>query len=238
MSKKIDISIIIPAYNEAKRLPLFLNAVISYCKRSQKIYEIIIVDDGSKDNTFGIAASYKDKFADIDVVKIRKNRGKGYAVKRGFFKATGNICLFLDADGSVTPDEIEKNIHYIMEDGYDIFIGSRVIKNKENVVSAAWYRKLLGLVFNFFVHFFLFKNVKDTQCGFKIFRKEVIKPLFSRSYLRGFGFDLEILYLAYKMGYKVKEGSVSWHHVGGSKINLLKDPIVMFFNILQIRNWG
>jgi len=237
MSKKIDISIIIPAYNEAKRLPSFLDIVIAYCKRSENLYEIIIIDDGSKDKTFDIALAYKDKFPNLDVVKIRNNRGKGYAVKRGLFKASGNICLFLDADGSVSPDEIEKNAHYIIEDGYDIFIGSRVIKDKEKVVTAKWYRKFLGQIFNFFVQFFLFKNIKDTQCGFKMFRKDIVKPLFSRSYLRGFGFDIEILYLAYKMGYKVKEAPVSWYHVGGSKVNLLKDSIIMFFNILEIRNW-
>lgn len=237
MSKNIDLSIIIPAHNEAKRLPLFLDIVISYCKRSENLYEIIIVDDGSKDKTFKIAEAYKDKFPNLDVIKIRNNRGKGYAVKRGLFKASGDICLFLDADGSVNPDEIEKNIHYITEDGFDIFIGSRVIKDKGKVVKARWYRKLLGQIFNFFVHTFLFKNIKDTQCGFKMFRKDIVKPLFSRSYLRGFGFDIEILYLAYKMGYKVKEGPVSWHHVGGSKVNLFRDSIIMLFNILEIRNW-
>jgi dolichyl-phosphate beta-glucosyltransferase len=237
MSKEIDISIVIPAYNEAKRLPRFLEKVICQCNSSKRIYSIIIVDDGSSDKTFEIALSYKDKFCDLDVINIKKNRGKGYAVKRGLLKASGKICVFLDADGSVSPGEIEKNLHYITEDGYDIFIGSRVIKDKTRIVRAKWYRKLIGTVFNFFVHVFLFKNIKDTQCGFKMFRKDIVKPLFSRGYLRGFGFDMEILYLAYKMGYKIKEGAVSWNHVAGSKVNILKDAPVLFFNIFQIRNW-
>lgn len=237
MGRKIDISIIIPAYNEEKRLGLFLEQVISYCRNSEKVYEIIIVDDGSKDKTFDIAVSYKNKFPNLNVIQISRNAGKGYAVKRGLFEATGNICLFMDADGSVAPEEIEKNIHYITEENYDIFIGSRVLTNNGQMLKVRWYRKFIGAVFNFFVHTFLNENIQDTQCGFKIFKRDIITPIFSRNYLRGFGFDVEVLYLAHKMGYKIKEGPVSWHHVGGSKINLLADSIKMFFNILQVRNW-
>ncbi len=233
---KVDISIVIPAFNEAKRLPLFLHRVISYCNRSKKTYQIIVVDDGSMDKTWEVATSYKTRFSDLGTIRIRKNRGKGYAVKRGLLESKGKIGVFLDADGSVEPWEIEKNLHYL-EEGYDIFVGSRVLRGKEQILRVKWYRKLIGLVFNFFVHIFLFKNIEDTQCGFKMFRKEVVKPLFSRSYLEGFGFDIEILYLAHKMGYRVKEGPVSWHHVSGSKINLFTDSIKMFFNILQVRNW-
>ncbi len=234
---KIDISIVIPAYNEAKKLPLFLKQLISYCIHSKKVYEIIIVDDGSYDKTFEIAESYKVNFCNLHTIKIRKNRGKGHAVKRGILKSNGEICLFLDADGSTCPEEIEKNIHYILEKNYDIFIGSRALKDKEQILKVKWYRKLMGKIFNFFVHAFFLEDIKDTQCGFKMFKKEVVRPLFSRSYLQGFGFDIEILYLAHKMGYKVKEGPISWHHVGGGKINPFMDSIRMFFNILQVKNW-
>ncbi|MFH1868406.1 MAG: glycosyltransferase [Candidatus Omnitrophota bacterium] len=235
--KKIDISIIIPAYNEAGRLPLFLGRVISYCDKSQRRYEIVVVDDGSKDNTFKIAASFKKSFDNLVLFKIRRNSGKGYAVKKGLLRSRGDICVFMDADGSTAPDEIEKNLRYISEGGYDIFVGSRVLKEKNQTLSVKWHRKLLGQLFNFCVQAFLFKNIKDTQCGFKMFKRETVKPLFSRSYLRRFGFDIEILYLAHKMGYRVLEGPVSWQHVNGSKVNLLIDPVRMFFNILQIRNW-
>ena len=237
MTEKIDISIVIPAYNEDKRLKSFLDQIISYCKNSERVYEIIVVDDGSRDKTFKIATFYKTKFPNLDLIKIGKNSGKGYAVKRGLLKSNGKICVFLDADGSVVPQAIEKNIHYILKEGYDIFVGSRVLRDEEQILKVMWYRKIIGTVFNFFVQTLLFKNIRDTQCGFKMFRKEVTKPLFSRSYLRGFGFDIEILYLAHKMGYRVKEGPVSWHHVHSSKVNLITDSIRMFFNILQIRNW-
>ncbi|MFH1995688.1 MAG: glycosyltransferase [Candidatus Omnitrophota bacterium] len=231
------ISIVIPAYNEAKRLSAFLERVVAYCKKSSDKYEIIIVNDGSSDGTLKIAESWKSVFPELFTLRIRRNRGKGYAVKRGLLKAQGDIAVFLDADGSVDPEEINKNLRSITEEGFDIFIGSRILSNAERVLKAKWYRKIIGKVFNFFVQFFLFKNIKDTQCGFKMFKKEVIKPLFSRSYLRGFGFDVEILFLAHKMGYRVKEGAVSWTHVDGSKVNLLFDSIAMFVNILQIRNW-
>jgi len=237
MSENIDISIVVPAFNEAARLPRFLDRLILYCNNRPYSYEIIVVSDGSTDQTFEIAMSYKRRFSALVAVKIRRNRGKGYAVKRGLLLASGGICVFLDADGAVGPEEIEKNLRYISEEGYDIFVGSRILKNKDQRLKVKWYRKLVGEVFNFFVRVVLFKNVKDTQCGFKMFRKEIVAPLFSRSHITGFGFDIEILYLANKMGCAIKEGPVSWHHVPGSKINLFSDSLKMFFNILQVRNW-
>jgi dolichyl-phosphate beta-glucosyltransferase len=237
MSEKPDISIVIPAYNEARRLPPFLSSLISYCNSSERIYEIIVVDDGSRDKTVKIVESYKSSYPKLYTVRIRRNRGKGYAVKTGLMKSTGEICVFFDADGSVGPEEIQRNIHYIQEEGYDIFVGSRALRDNSQILKTKWYRVLFGQVFNFFVRFFLYQNIKDTQCGFKMFRREIVKPLFSRSHIRGFGFDIEILYLAHKMGYKVKEGPVSWQHVARCKVNLLMDSIKMFFNILQVRNW-
>ncbi|MBA3052345.1 MAG: glycosyltransferase [Candidatus Omnitrophota bacterium] len=237
MSEKIDISIVIPAFNEERRLPLFLDRLISYCNSRKETYEIIVINDGSTDKTFEVAMSYKKRYPALSVVKIRRNRGKGYTVKRGFLQSNGNICVFLDADGSVYPEEIERNIKYILDKGYDIFVGSRVLKSEGQVLKVKWYRKLVGSIFNFCIRTILFKDIKDTQCGFKMFRKEIIRPLFSRSHITGFGFDMEILYLANKMGYRIKEGPVSWHHVRGSKINLFSDSLKMFFNILQIRNW-
>lgn len=234
---KPDVSIVIPAFNEAKHLPLFLECVITYCKNSKMAFEIIVVDDGSFDNTCEIAASYKNNFSNLDVIRTRKNRGKGYAVRRGLFKARGDICVFMDADGSVQPMEIGRNLRYLQTEGYDIFVGSRALKHKNGILRARWHRKFIGKIFAFFVRIFLLKDIKDTQCGFKMFKMEVIYPLFSKCRLRGFGFDMEILYLARKMGYRIVEGPVSWHHVKGSKVNLLRDSFKMFINIFQIKIW-
>ncbi len=236
MSGPIDISIVIPAFNESRRLPPFLARVISYCQEIDKACEIIIVDDGSSDATFEAASAFTAKFNDLIVIKNERNSGKGYATKKGLLAARGAVRVFLDADGSVGPEEIGKNLHYI-EEGYDIFVGSRILTAEAQVLKVKWYRELIGKIFNFFVRKFLFADIKDTQCGFKMFKGATIEPLFSRVYLRGFGFDIEFLYLAFKLGYKVKEGAVSWRHVPGSKINIMTDSIRMFFNILQVRNW-
>lgn len=233
----MNISVIIPAFNESKRLPLYLTRLIDYSKQNKKISEIIIVDDGSSDNTSAEASLYASKFNNLRIIKLKKNRGKGYAVKAGMLESKGDICVFLDADGSVPPEEIGRNEHYLTEEGYDILIGSRVLKEKGQSLKFRWHRKVIGVVFNFLVQAILFKKISDTQCGFKMFKKETIEPLFSRVYLEGFGFDIELLYLAYKMGYKIKETAISWHHVRGSKVNILTDSIKMFFNILQVRNW-
>jgi len=234
---RTELSVIIPAFNEAKRLPLFLDEVIAYCANSKKICEVIVVDDGSNDETFKIAMCYKGKFQNLSILKLERNRGKGYAVKEGILKAKGDICVYIDADGSVSPKEIEKNAHYILKEGYDIFVGSRVLKSKNQILKVRRHRKFIGMAFNFFVQTFLFKHIRDTQCGFKMFKKEVAQSLFGKCYLTRFGFDMEILYLANKMGYRIKEGPVSWSHVSGSKVNLFIDPVAMFFNIFQIKIW-
>jgi dolichyl-phosphate beta-glucosyltransferase len=236
VESKIDISVVIPAFNESKRLPAFLNELVEHCNKSQKTYEIIVVDDGSNDDTGQVALEFQPVFPSLFVYKLGTNRGKGYAVKYGFFKSRGKICLFMDADGSTPSTEIEKNLFYL-DEGYDIFIGSRVLRDEDQILKVALHRKGIGIIFNFFVKKILSTNIKDTQCGFKIFKKEIINPLFSRMNINGFGFDLEMLYLAHKMGYKVKEGPISWRHVRGSKVNLFLDSIKMFINIVQVRNW-
>ncbi len=232
----MKISIIIPAKDEEKRLPIFLRSVVDYCLKSVHQYEIIIVDDGSQDLTSEAALKFQKEFHLLKVITLERNHGKGYAVKQGFFAASGDIILFLDADGSTDPQEIERHLP-LFKQGYDIVIGSRVLTDGKSQVKTLVYRKLIGIAFNFFVHLLLIKNIKDTQCGFKMFRASVVHNLFGRMYLGGFGFDLELLYLAQKMNYRIKEVAINWTHVDGSKINLIKDSLKMFFNIIQIKNW-
>jgi len=231
------VSIVIPAFNEARRLPAFLDQVAAFCATSTRTYEIIVVDDGSRDNTLQVAESYKDRLPGLRVIPVHPNRGKGRAVKTGLLESAGEVCLFMDADGSVHPEEIEKNLHVLQEDGFDLFIGSRILKSTDQVLSIRWYRKGIGIVFAFLTQKFLLREIRDTQCGFKMFRREVIRPLLAKTRLDGFGFDMEILYLASRMGYKIKEGPVSWKHVTGSKVNLFSDSIRMFINLWQIKKW-
>ncbi len=236
MQPSFDISIIIPAKDEALRLPRFLAGVISYCRQSRLRYEIIVVDDGSTDDTTAKALAFKNDFPDLKVLTLPHNRGKGYAVKRGLFASSGHVSLFLDADGSTPVEEIERNLP-LLSQGYDIVIGSRVLHSPDRAVKTKAYRKLMGIVFNRLVHTFLIKNIQDTQCGFKMFRQDIIRPLWARVYLNGFGFDLEMLYVSQQLNLKVKEVPVQWTHVDGSKISILKDSLRMMFNIFQIRNW-
>ena len=228
------ISIVIPAKDEQERLPRFLRIVIDYCRRSANSYEIIVVDDGSMDKTAEAALSFQKEFPSLKLLRFEHNHGKGYAVKEGFLSAQGEIVLFLDADGSTQPEEIERHLPFF-EQGYDIVIGSRILKDGTSQVKALAYRKWMGSVFNFLVSHLLIKGIKDTQCGFKMFRADLIRELFGSLHLDGFGFDLEVLFLAQKMNLRIKEVAVNWTHVEGSKVDIIKDSLGMFWNIIQIR---
>lgn len=231
-----DISIVIPAKDEELRLPQFLQTVIDYCQASTLRYEIIIVDDGSTDRTTDVILSFQKSYPDLTLLKLGRNHGKGYAVKQGLLTAHGDIALFMDADGSTPASEIEKNLKFFQE-GYDIVIGSRVLPSNTAKVNALLYRRSMGWIFNSFVSTFLIKGIGDTQCGFKMFRRNIIRPLWENIRLQGFGFDLEVLFLAQRMDYKIKEVAVCWRHVENSKINLIKDSAKMLVNIFQIRAW-
>ena len=232
----MKISIIIPAKDEQKRLPRFLKTVIEYCRSSSQFYEIIVVDDGSRDQTAQEALAFQKDFPALKVLSLRRNYGKGYAVKQGFLAATGDLVLFLDADGSTGPQEIERHLP-LFEEGYDVVVGSRVLLDGQSHVKALVYRRWMGNVFNFLVSSLLLKGIKDTQCGFKMFRGAVAHKIFERLHLNGFGFDMEVLYLAQKMKFHIKEVAVNWAHVDGSKVNLVKDSARMFWNIVQIKQW-
>lgn len=230
------ISIIIPAKDEEKRLPGFLKTVIEYCSQSRNSYEIIVVDDGSKDATAKVALDLRQGCASLKVLSLERNHGKGYAVKQGLLNAQGEIVLFLDADGSTSPDEIERHLNWF-DQGYDIVVGSRVLKDGTSQVDALIYRRWMGNIFNFLVSSLLIKGIKDTQCGFKMFRSAVVPQVFGPLRLEGFGFDLEVLYLAQKNNLRIREVAINWKHVDGSKVHLFKDSLRMFGNILEIKQW-
>lgn len=232
----MKVSIIIPAKDEEKRLPGFLRTVIDYCRKAPHSSEIIVVDDGSSDKTAREALFFAGEFSALKVISLERNHGKGYAVKQGFKEAGGDVLVFLDADGSIAAAEIARYLP-LFQEGYDIVIGSRVLEDGVSKVKARSYRRLMGCVFNWLVASLLIRGIRDTQCGFKMFRSRVVGEIFGPMRLKGFGFDLEILYLAQKKQFRIKEVSVNWTHVNGSKVRILKDSIKMFWNIIEIRRW-
>ncbi len=228
-----EISIVIPAFNESNRILPTLNITHAYFKDKKINFEIIIVDDGSTDNTIGALKNFCIDHDNIIIIEFSKNTGKGAAVRSGVLKSSGKFVLFQDADGATPISEIEKLMPAISD--ADIAIGSRALDSKDTKVVSVIHRKILGRIFNFIANTFAVPGIADTQCGFKLFKQKAAKDLFSRQTLNGFSFDVEILYLANKLGYIVKEVAVNWVNIPGTKVNVISDGIRMFYEIALIK---
>jgi dolichyl-phosphate beta-glucosyltransferase len=227
----MNISIVVPAYNEARRIEGTLRRIQHFLDDKKAEYEIIVVDDGSKDNTQEIVRRFGNKR--IRLLSNGRNQGKGYSVRKGMLAATKDYVLFTDADLS-TPIE-ELNLFERFWNKYDILIGSRRVAGASIPVPQPFYRRWPGAVFPLLVSFLIMRGIRDTQCGFKMFRREVARDLFSRQRLPGFSFDAEILYLAQKRGYRIKEVPVIWVNALDSKLNAVTDSAKMFLELLLIR---
>jgi dolichyl-phosphate beta-glucosyltransferase len=238
----VYLSLIIPAFNERDRIGPTLEKVFAYLSDRPYDKEVIVVDDGSKDDTVSVVRTnlslLKTRFHDIEgrVVELRVNTGKGAAVNRGMLAAKGSIRIFTDADLSTPVHEVGKVVDAIDRDGYDVVVGSRALEGRQLVKKhQPWYRELMGRVFNIFVQIFVLRGIKDTQCGFKGFRGEVAEKLFGMQKVMGFSFDVEILYLARKHGYKIKEVAVEWYNDERTTVGALSDSTKMFLELLRIR---
>jgi dolichyl-phosphate beta-glucosyltransferase len=227
-------SIIIPAYNESYRIVKSINKIRKYFKNKGIKYEIVVVNDGSKDNTLRILNDLSKKYKQLRVLGGNINRGKGYAVKTGVLNSSGEYILFTDADLSTPIEELDNLFKYI-KNGYDIVIGSRIIDPSKIKIKQPLYRRLPGNVFPILVNFIISRDIGDTQCGFKLFKRDVAKDIFKKQKISGFCFDVETLYLAKKGGYKVKEVAVTWTNFRDSKVNPLIDSIKMFIDLMKIR---
>ncbi len=228
--KMINIAIVIPAYNEEKIMAKTLKVVGDYLAGHGCDYEIIVVDDGSTDATRQIVKQHNNPVIHLITNKI--NKGKGYSVKKGILNAQKDWILFIDADLSTPIGELQTFFNY-QDD--DVIIGSRALADSKLVVAQPLYRRWGGKIFNFLVRFLLMKDFKDTQCGFKLFKKAAAQKIFNLQTIDGFGFDIEILYIAKKHGFKIKELPVSWFNDKNTKVDFMRDSMRMLADIFRIR---
>ncbi len=228
------VSIVIPAYNEEKRIPGFLDDVRKYLDGKKEKIEVLVVDDGSKDGTASVVENISSLDPRVRLVRQIPNQGKGAAVKRGVLEAKGDFVVFADADGATPIVELDKFLP-VAEKGDDVLVGSRKAGAGSVERQRDFIRSLMGFTFYKIVNFFAVPAIKDTQCGFKLFRRDVAKKLFGSCAEKGWAFDVELLYLAQMRGFKITEIPVNWHEVEGSKVNPLKDSIKMFIAIFRIR---
>ena len=225
------ISIVIPVYNEQHRISSFLTSVTGYLKKKDFSYEIVIVDDGSTDETVSTIKQILDEEVPgtFRVIQLPVNAGKGAAIRKGMLEANGEHIFFLDADGSTSIEEIDRFIPSFTED-IDIYIAQRTLKQK-----APFKRKFFGYGYIIVANLILGLDAKDITCGFKCYRKGCVQTIFSRQKLNNWSFDAENIFTARKHGYRIKEIQVQWEHTPGSKVKVFKNIIVCGLDLLRIR---
>ena len=233
-----SLSVVIPAYNEAVRLGNTIRSVVAYMRQYSPDGEVIVVDDGSVDQTAELARqTFADEAGNLrtSVISYKSNLGKGRAVRLGLLAARGDVALFSDADLSTPITEAPKLVEPIVQGQFDVTFGSRALERKLIGVHQPWRREQGGRVFNLAVRLATGMPFWDTQCGFKAFRMSVCRPLVEAATVDRFGFDVELLYLAFRAGLKLKEIPVRWDHNEGSKINLMSDSFKMLGEVGLIR---
>jgi dolichyl-phosphate beta-glucosyltransferase len=229
-----DYSILIPAYNESERLGATLERVLAYLQKQEWDAEVIVVNDGSGDNTAEIVRNFGARNPALRLVENPGNRGKGYSVRNGMLHARGRIVLFTDADLSSPIEEASKLLEALRA-GADIAIGSRWLRAETQTQRQPLHRQIFGRVYNLLLRLTLGLKFKDTQCGFKAFHQRAVQAIFPLQKIERWGFDPETLFLARKFGFKVEEIPVVWGHSGGTRIHPLIDGSRMFLEMLHIR---
>jgi dolichyl-phosphate beta-glucosyltransferase len=227
-------SVVIPAYNEARRLPPYLEEVIGFFEGRGDPYEVLVVDDGSTDGTANIVSAASRRVSAVRLLRSPHNDGKGASVRRGMLAARGERRLFADADGAAPIAEV-KRLEVALAAGADVAIGSRARLDPAVSVSARAHRLLAGRVFNWVVARLGLSGIADSQCGFKIFTAAAADDLFSRLVTNGFGFDVEVLLRAQAAGYRVVEVPINWADQAGSKIGVLSNGPTMLTEVVRAR---
>ncbi len=217
--RNMHISVIIPAYNEEKRIEKTLWSIDRYLSGQSYDYEILVVDDGSRDATVEVVRGLVSQIKGLRLISNKENRGKGWVVRQGMLEAAGKYRLFMDADNSTTVDQIAGFFPYFQK-GYDVVIGSRRIKDANIVVKQTFLRDFLGGVFRFAVHTLVPLNVADSQAGFKMFSKKATAAVFPRQTICRWAFDVEIISISRKLGLKIKEAPIKWANSAESHVKV------------------
>lgn len=238
--RDIFLSVIIPAYNEEKRISQTIDVISAYLRRQPYSYEILVVTDGSTDNTIGVVNDKKGIVPNLDILAISKNRGKGYSVRTGMLKTTGRIRLFTDADNSTDISHFDP-MRPFFDKGYEVVICSRDSKDAKGAIQSvaqSWAKRLLGNLGNLFIQLVAVRGIWDTQCGFKAFRAGAAEKIFGVSRINGFGFDIEALVLSRRLGYKIGIVPANWKNDPVSHVRLISYFKVLFETVLvRINSW-
>ncbi|HMA34136.1 MAG TPA: dolichyl-phosphate beta-glucosyltransferase [Chloroflexia bacterium] len=228
------LSIVIPMYNEAARMRKSLPILLDYLAHQPYPYEVIAVDDGSADGTPALARELLAGVPDSRVIETRPNRGKGHALRVGMPASRGAFVLFTDADLSTPPDELDKFWPWLAGE-FDVVIGSRKMAGAVLDRRQPWWRERLGKVFTWLSDRLATRDISDVTCGFKVFSRDAAHDLFRRGRINDFSFDAEILFLAQRRGYRIKEVPVHWHDERGTKVRIVRDAVRALRGLLRIR---
>lgn len=230
------LSIIIPAYNEQDRIGKTIEETFRYLNARPYRSEVVVVNDGSRDQTREVVEGYRAEYGErLRILDNPGNRGKGYSVRSGMLAGQGEILLFYDADLATPLSEVEKVLAPIEENRYDVVFGSRALDRSLIGTHQSWFREMIGRVGNLVQFVFTGLRFKDTQCGFKAFRREAAQSVFPLQQIDGFGFDPEILFIARKQGWRLLETPVRWNHVPGSKVHVIGTPLKALMEVMTIR---
>jgi dolichyl-phosphate beta-glucosyltransferase len=227
----MDLSIVIPAYNESLRLGPTLRRVVDYLRQKGVSYEILVVDDGSADNTSEVARQFEPE--GIRVLRQEVNRGKGAVIKVGVLASRGRRVLLVDADLSTPIEDLEK-LEPRLGDA-QVVLGSRAVADSDILLHQPFYREMMGRIFNLIVQLSGVRGLRDTQCGFKLLEGDVARQLFTELQTERFAYDVELVWLARRRGYKVVEVGVRWADSPASKVNPLTDSVRMFWDVMALR---
>ncbi len=234
MSRAPYLSVVIPAYNEAERITPTLRATSAWLEQQGFTYEILVVNDGSRDNTSEVVAALAHELPYLALIDSFPNRGKGHVVRTGMLTARGQLRLFMDADNSTPISELPK-LATAIDEGNGVAIGSRRAPGARTTVKPPWYRRAWSRIANRVVQAGLLDGIRDTQCGFKLFTAEAAEACFARAKFTGWAFDLEVLALARRMGYGIAELAVEWQDDARTKISPIRDAIRITREFLKIR---